>query len=314
MGELHRVPLNVARGFLIGTAELVPGVSGGTVALVSGVYETLIDSTSHGVDAVLRLLRGPQRTASARRAVRRVDAAVLLPVLAGMLLAVATVAGVMEGFVTEHPELARGLFLGLVLASIAVPLRMAHVETPTGPGRWSARDAGLLIGPAVLALGLVGLAGGASREDPPLLMVTAVAAVAVCALVVPGVSGSFLLLAVGLYSTTLGAVDAVDVTYLAAFALGAVLGLATFVRLLRWLLDRHRRTTLIVMAGLMTGSLRALWPWQSGAGSGSGTGTVVAPYDPVGAPVLLALLGVSAVSALTWWQARPGHEDREARA
>ncbi len=107
---------------------------------------------------------------------------------------------------------------------------------------------------------------------------------AVCALVVPGVSGSFLLLAVGLYSTTLGAVDARDLTYLVAFALGAVVGLGTFVRLLRWLLERHRRTTLLVMAGLMTGSLRALWPWQSGQGAATGTGSVVAPYDPVAGP------------------------------
>ena len=304
MGDLARALLNVLRGFLIGSAELVPGVSGGTVALVSGVYDQLVDSASHGVDAVVRLVRGPHRSDRARQAVGRVDVGVVLPVLLGMGLALVTIAGTMEGFVTEHPELARGLFLGLVLASIAVPLRMARAERTGGSDGSSLRDGALLVGPAVLAFVLVGLAGGGSLEDPPLLLVAGVAAVAVCALVVPGVSGSFLLLAVGLYSTTLGAVAARDLTYVVAFALGAVVGLGTFVRLLRWLLERHRGTTLLVMAGLMTGSLRALWPWQSGQGAATGTGPVVAPYDPVAGPVLLALLGVAVVAAVTGWQSR----------
>ncbi len=294
------VGANALRGFLIGAAELVPGVSGGTVALVTGVYDDLVGSAGDAVGAAGRLVRGPDRLGGARAALRGVDGWLLVPLLLGMLAAVLTVAGVMESFVADHPEAARGLFLGLVLLSITVPLRMAA----RAGGSWSPGEVALVLGAAVVAFLLVGLAGGVGLADPPLPLVAAVAAVAVCALVVPGVSGSFLLLAVGLYSVTLQAVNDRDLAYVGTFALGAILGLATFVRLLQWLLEHHRRTTLLVMAGLMTGSLRALWPWQAGRGAEKGAGDLAAPYDPVLLPVLLALLGAAVVAVAAVVQAR----------
>ena len=294
------VGANAVRGFLIGMAELVPGVSGGTVALVTGVYDELVESAANAVGALGRVARGPDRAAAARQGVRDVRLRLLVPLLLGMVAAVLSVAGTMEAFVAEHPEAARGLFLGLVVVSIVVPVRMARSEG----GSFSWREGALVLGAAVLAFALVGLAGGAVVEDPPLPLVAAVAAVAVCALVVPGVSGSFLLLAVGLYSATLTAVDERDLAYVAAFGLGAVVGLATFVRLLQWLLEHHRRATLLTMAGLMAGSLRALWPWQDGSGAEAGTGALVAPYDPVGLPLLLAALGAAVVAVVVVVQAR----------
>jgi putative membrane protein len=140
------------------------------------------------------------------------------------------------------------------------------------------------------------------------------ASVAVCALVVPGVSGSFLLLAVGMYTTTLGAVEDRDLLYLAVFGAGAVLGLGSFVQVLRYLLNSHRRTTLLVMSGLMIGSLRALWPWQStsgGGGEAEGPGQLVAPYAPVLGPVLLALLGAAVVGILVLVQIRADRKAAE---
>ena len=294
------LPLDVLRGFLIGMAELVPGVSGGTVALVTGVYEQLIGSAAHVVGAGKALVVGPDRLRSARAELARTDWWLVVPVLVGMAAAVLGMAGVMTAFVGGHPELARGLFLGLVAASIAVPLRML----PPGH-RHVAADVGIAVVAAVVAWMLIALAasGGSLSAAPPVVFV--VAAVAVCALVVPGVSGSFFLLAVGLYTTTLTAVDERDLGYVAVFAAGAVAGLASFVQLLRWLLEHRRRTPLLVMAGLMTGSLRALWPWQTGGdGEVDGPGSLVAPTGPVLGPVLLALLGAAVVTVLVVVEAR----------
>lgn len=288
-----QLPLNLLRGFLIGMAELVPGVSGGTVALVTGVYEQLIDSASHVLAALRRLLGGPDRRRTVADELRRTDWGLVLPVFLGMGTAVLTMAGVMGGFVSGAPEHARALFLGLVAASILVPLRML----PPRNGSRLGFDLAVFTVAAVVAFVLVGFAGGGNIEDPPLLLVSAVAAVAICALVIPGVSGSFFLLAVGMYSVTLTAVDELDLVYIAAFALGAAIGLGSFVQVLRWALHHHRRVTLLAMAGLMLGSLRALWPWQQG-GDDHAAGHAVAPYAPLWGPIGLAVLGVVIVLVL----------------
>lgn len=293
------IPLDLLRGFLIGSAELVPGVSGGTIALVTGVYDQLIDSAAHVVKAAKILVTGPDRVRGALSELRRTDWFLVIPVLLGMVAAVFGIAGVVEAFVTANPELARGLFFGLVAASIAVPLRMLPTRTSRQP-----LLLGLLafIAAAGLAFWLTGLAGGSDVEDPSYVAVFFVASIAICALVVPGVSGSFFLLAVGLYSTTLRAVDERDLGYIGVFMLGAILGLALFVNILRYFLHNHRWWTLVIMAGLMLGSLRALWPWQSaeaGAdGESHGAGALLGPYDPIGGPVLLAAIGAAIVVVL----------------
>ena len=234
------LPLDLLRGFLIGMAELVPGVSGGTVALVTGVYDELIDSASHVIGAARQGVAG--RRAALRTELARTDWWLVLPVLVGMAAAVLTVAGVMESFVSDHPEHARGLFFGLVLVSILVPIRM--LPEASRP-RWV--DALLVVAVAVAAFVVVGLAGSGATSDPPLVLVALAASVAICALVLPGVSGSFFLLTVGLYTTTLDAVDSRDLVYVGVFAVGAIGGLVVFVPVLRHLLHAHRRTTLLVL-------------------------------------------------------------------
>lgn len=294
------LPLDLARGFLIGMAELVPGVSGGTVALVTGVYEQLIDSASHALGAVRALITGPDRIVGFRTQVRQTDWWLVIPLLVGMAAALLTVAGAMAAFVIDHPEHARGLFFGLVAASVVVPLRM--VGRAPGTTMELVREIAIVVGAAAVAFALTGLAAGGDVAEPPLWVVFLAAAVAICALVVPGVSGSFFLLAVGLYTTTLGAVDDRDLTYIAVFATGAAVGLGSFVQLLNYLLHRHRRITLLAMAGLMIGSLRALWPWQSTGSATSeeahGPGELLAPYDPTAGPLLLTLAGVVVVAVL----------------
>ena len=286
------VVLNATRGALIGAAEVVPGVSGGTVALVVGVYERLIGSAGHLLTALRVLVSDVPRgrgTASGRAELRQVDWGTVLPVLVAMFAALLTLARVIEPLLEEQPERARALFLGLVLASIVVPARMVH--------RWGGREVLLAVVAAVAAVLLTGLPPG-TNDDPSMLLVYCSAALAICALVLPGVSGSFLLLSIGVYEPTLAAVSDRDLGYVAVFAAGALTGLALFVKVLQWLLTHRRAATLAVMTGLMVGSLRALWPWQDEER------TLLGPGGDVGPVLGFVALGLAVVGALLVVEAR----------
>ena len=286
------VVLNATRGALIGAAEVVPGVSGGTVALVVGVYERLIGSAGHLLTALRLLLSDVPRgrgTASGRAELRHVDWGTVVPVLVAMFAALLTLARVIEPLLEEQPERARALFLGLVLASIVVPARMVH--------RWGGREVLLAVVAAVAAVLLTGLPPG-TNDDPSMLLVYCSAALAICALVLPGVSGSFLLLSIGVYEPTLSAVNDRDLGYVAVFAAGALTGLALFVKVLQWLLTHRRAATLAVMTGLMVGSLRALWPWQDEER------TLLGPGGDVGPVLGFVALGLAVVGALLVVEAR----------
>lgn len=291
----HAAPMSVGthlgllvRGALIGLAEIVPGVSGGTIALIVGVYESIIRSAGHLVRAVvhgMRALLGRDGARhEARLHARRVHWGLLIPVLVGMFTAVVVGAALLEPVLEDHPVQARALFAGLILASLVVPARMVG-------GRWTPREVvvGLL---AALAAFFLTALPPAGEQDPSFVVVAVAAAFAVCALVLPGVSGSFLLLTVGLYQPTLAAVNDRDLPYLGVFVLGAVVGLGVFVTGLQWLLEHRHRTTLVVMTGLMAGSLRALWPWQDEDRG------LLPPGDGVPGAVLLVALGVAVVVGL----------------
>ena len=286
------VVLNATRGALIGAAEVVPGVSGGTVALVVGVYERLIGSAGHLLTALRVLVSDVPRgrcTAAGRAELRQVDWGTVLPVLVAMFAALLTLARIIEPLLEEQPERARALFLGLVLASIVVPARMVH--------RWGGREVLLAVVAAVAAVLLTGLPPG-TNDDPSMLLVYCSAALAICALVLPGVSGSFLLLSIGVYEPTLSAVNDRDLGYVAVFAAGALTGLALFVKVLQWLLTHRRAATLAVMTGLMVGSLRALWPWQDE------DRTLLGPVGDLGPVVGCTALGLAIVGALLLVEAR----------
>lgn len=286
----HRNPIgNLLRGALIGVVETVPGVSGGTVALVTGVYDELIDSGHHLTAAVRVLLTGPERTVRAGAELRAVSWRLVIPLLIGMAAAVLTVAGPVGHLVETYPRMMRALFLGLVAGSVLVPIRLSG-------GAW--RGPELLRFAAGVLGGLVLTSLPATTLEPSPWIIAPAAAIAVCALVLPGVSGSFLLLSFGLYQPTLQAVDDLDMGYIAWFGLWALVGLAVIVRLLRHLLVHHHRATMVVLAGVMIGALRSLWPWQSADGGLQSPGA-----DWL---VLLgvAVLGVLAVQLLVLLEAR----------
>lgn len=281
---------NAVRGGLIGLAELVPGVSGGTIALITGVYERVLDSGNHLISAVKSLVVGPDRRKEFVAECKRVDWWLLIPMLIGMAAMVLSLAGVMAAFVTNTPTLSRGLFMGMVAASVVVPLLMIDRRTVQRERLWV--YALVFVAVAVAAFLLTSSGAGAVVQQPPLWMVFCAAAVAICALALPGVSGSFFLLVVGLYAPTLNAIHTRDLGYIAVFGLGALTGLALFIRALHWLLEHHHTATMVAMSGLLLGSLRALWPWQ-----GSG-GALLAPGTDAAVVGALALLGVGIVAAL----------------
>lgn len=279
------------RGVLMGLAELVPGVSGGTIALITGVYERIIDSANHVVTAFRRLITGPDRVRSFRTEFGRTEWTLIIPLLVGMGAAVLTMAGVMHDFVDTQPELSRGLFLGMVAVSVAVPLLLVNrTDLESRGSRF--RLGAVFVVLAVLTFILTSQGGGVPIENPSKVVVFAAAAIAICALVLPGVSGSFVLLVLGLYAPTTLAVAERDLGYIGVFAAGAILGLALFVKGLQWLLHTHHTLTMVAMAGLMLGSLRALWPWQSSSGA------VLAPAENWPMVLLLAALGAAGVFVL----------------
>ncbi len=286
----HRNPLgNLLRGALIGVVETVPGVSGGTVALVTGIYDELIEAGHRITAAARRLVTGPERVVGAREQLRGVNWLLVLPLLVGMAAAVLTVAGPVTGLVEDHPETMRALFLGLVAGSVLVPVRLSG-------GAWRGAELGLFALGAVGGLLLTSLPSTSLEPSP--WVVAPAAAIAVCALVLPGVSGSFLLLSVGLYQPTLQAVDQRDLGYIAWFGLWALVGLVVIVKLMRILLTRHHRGTMVVLAGVMIGALRSLWPWQDASGALQGPG---ADWPLM---LLLALVGVVAVQLLVLVESR----------
>lgn len=281
---------NVVRGALIAVAELIPGVSGGTIALIVGVYERVLDSANHVIGGIRTLVTGPDRWAGFKERLGKADWWLLVPLLVGMGAAVLSLAGIMEHFVTQYPLHSRGLFFGMVAASIVVPLGLVAREVYRD-GRWL-RYLPFALVAAGLAYFLTSSGSGTEIKNPSMLLVFVAASVAICALALPGVSGSFFLLVIGLYAPTLRAVSERDLGYIAVFGLGAIVGLSLFVKGLHWLLHRYHAATMFTMAGLLLGSLRALWPWQGEGGSLQG------PGEHVVAVAGLAILGVVVVQLL----------------
>ena len=264
-----------AKGLLMGGADIIPGVSGGTMALIVGIYKDLIGAIGDAFSAVLTLVRG--RGGEALRMFRALDWGLLLPVVVGIFVAIGIGSLFIPELLERYPVECRALFFGLVAASLAVPWRERH-----GHETWHVAVAAVA---AVVAFVLVGLPRSGDAADPGALRIAATAAVSINAMILPGVSGAFLLEVFGLYRTTLEALRSLDAGYIAAFAGGAGVGLGLAAKGLSWLLDRYHDATMAVLVGLLAGSLRALWPWVGFVEHTGSDGVVERVPDP---SVLLA--------------------------
>ena len=289
------------RGFAIGTADLVPGVSGGTVALVTGIYSRLVTAIGSCALGLGRLLKGD--IPGSVRSLSRTDWPFLIAIVVGAALAVAALAGVVENLLHDHPVRTAAVFFGLIGGAIVVAW-------------WLLREPSMVHAVVAVTFGLVAffLFGfrGAGVHDPDWYVFLAAGALAICAFILPGVSGSFLLLAIGMYQHVLGAVNALDPASLLPFALGAAAGLGLFSRLLEWLLDRYHNLVVAAMIGLMIGSFRILWPWPSGLGDENGLGatTLGRPGPDVFVPVVLAIFSATLVVGFAIWAERSEVGDR----
>lgn len=281
----------------MGAADVVPGVSGGTIAVVLGIYERLLSAVRDVAAAAGLLLRGDWR--ACRRRIATLDLWLLAPLLTGILATIVLLASVIETQLKQRPETMAGLFCGLVAASAV---------TACGMFQWrGVRQIALMAVTAVATFALLGLQS-APVADPSMPMLAGAGAVAVCAMILPGISGAFLLLMLGMYGAVIGILT--DALYRDAvvFGFGAAVGLALFSSLLGWLLDRFRDMVMAVMVGLMAGSLRVLWPWPAGVGvisrhedeAVSGTGLAWPASNEWLAPTIAALAGFVAVLLVTW--------------
>ncbi len=270
----------------MGAADIVPGVSGGTIALVLGIYERLVAAIYTASSALGALVRGDLRETGRRLAA--VPWVWVIALLAGIGTAILLLSGPLERLLGEQPQAMAGLFFGLILGAVVVSWRL--VKRP---------DARLALVAAVAAAAFflfLGLqdsthAGGTEGVTRPAWAFFLAGAVAICAMILPGISGSFILVLLGMYTEVLGAVNERQIGALLLFLLGCVLGLAAFSSLLTWLLRRYHDLVLAALIGLMLGSLRILWPWPHGLESTE----LAPPADPVLVPVLLALLGLVVV-------------------
>ena len=277
---------NLAYGMLMGGADVIPGVSGGTMALIVGIYERLVGAISTAVSLGLALVRFQME--DARRHARALPWGLVLPLGAGILLAVRVGAEVIPPMMADYPQQMNGLFLGLVGASLIVPaLRIDG---------FTARHAGLIVLFGVTSFLLVGLPMF-DPGTPGLLRVFASASVSICAMILPGISGAFLLKALGIYEPTLTALTTLDLPYLLAFCAGAAAGLGAFAKLLDWLLTHRHDATMAALIGLIAGALRALWPW----GAAERALRLPEAGEPVGSVLLLIGAGFAGVVALIWW-------------
>ena len=288
----------------MGAADVVPGVSGGTVALLTGIYDRLIENIGIGSRSLGRLVRADLH--GTFRQLGRVEWGFLVPLGIGLLAAVFLLAGVIEETLIEHPEPMAGLFLGLVAASVLITGR----DVEWTPSRLAA--AGLVGLALFVALGWQ----GAPVADPEAPALFGAGAVAICAMVLPGISGSFLLLMMGMYASLIDIIDDRLLADAAIFGAGAVFGLACFSTLLARLLADRPHEVLAVMVGLLLGSTRVLWPWPHGVGvvshhtdeaiSGSGLGWP----DAVGGLVSPIVLAVTAMAMVLVISRLAGDSDR----
>ena len=238
----------VFKGMAMGAADVVPGVSGGTIAFISGVYEELIATlNSINLNSLKTLkLQGVSATW------KKINGNFLLALFGGILLSILTLSKLVAWLLLEEPVLLWAFFFGLVLASIIFVLKKIN--------QWnSAVFLGLILG-GVFAYQLTQLNALGNSDSNWYLFLSG--AIAICAMILPGISGAFILVILGSYANVLQALNDKDIGKITIFMTGALIGILSFSRLLKWLFKRFKNVTLAVLTGFMIGALSKIWPWK----------------------------------------------------
>ena len=236
------------KGCAMGMADVVPGVSGGTIAFISGIYEELLDSI-RSVDATALRLLLRFRLAEFWR---HINGRFLLPVLLGIAVAIFSLARLMTYLLTNQPIAIWSFFFGLIVASALLVARQI--------GRWDWRTVLAFAVGAAAAWWITVATPAETPDDWWFVMLSG--AIAICAMILPGISGAFILLLLGKYQYIMHAVGEFDIPVIAVFVIGAAAGIISFSHLLSWLLKHWHDVTVAVLMGFMVGSLNKVWPWK----------------------------------------------------
>lgn len=236
------------KGIAMGAADVVPGVSGGTIAFISGIYQELIETINAVNLQALKTLKNE----GIKAAWKAINGNFLISLLLGIGISFISLAQLIKWLLENKPIMVWSFFFGLVLASIYFVGKQVS--------KWNIKHIMVLILGVIIAyyITIMPAMGG----NNSLLFFFVSGALAICAMILPGISGSFILVLLGAYKPLLEALHAKDLKTIFVLFLGAVVGLLTFSRLLKWMFDHHKDTTLAVLTGFIIGSLNKIWPWK----------------------------------------------------
>ncbi|ARV13753.1 DUF368 domain-containing protein [Polaribacter sp. SA4-12] len=237
------------KGMAMGAADVVPGVSGGTIAFISGIYEELLGSISNVNLGLFKTLKKE----GFKAAWTQLNGNFLASLFLGIFVSIVSLAKAIKYLLENEPVLLWSFFFGLVLASI---IYIAKQIT-----KWNVLSFVVLILGAFLAYYITTLNPLVSESSSPIFMFIA-GAIAICAMILPGISGSFILVLLGAYKPVLNALNNKDFKTILIFMAGAVIGLLTFSRVLKWLFKHYKNYTLAALTGFIIGSLNKIWPWK----------------------------------------------------
>ena len=239
------------KGMAMGAADVVPGVSGGTIAFISGIYEELIGTLNNINFSLLKHLK----TQGLKSTWKKANGPFLLALLLGVFVSIVSLAKGVEWVLEHHPILLWSFFFGLILASIIYVGK--QIKT-------TAKDYKLFFAMAIGAIiaYLITTINPSVASDTNLFLFFA-GALAICAMILPGISGAFILVIIGAYAPVLEAINSRNLKTILIFGAGAVVGLLSFSKLLKWLFEKYHRMTLAVITGFMIGSLNKIWPWKT---------------------------------------------------
>lgn len=240
--------LLLLKGMAMGGADIIPGVSGGTIAFITGIYEELIHSIK-SVDANAIALLFSFRF---KEFWEKVNGPFLITLVLGILISAFSLVQLLSHLLENYPIQLWSFFFGLILVSAILVARQVRT--------WSVKE---------VVAGLIGIIvaflitqGTASETPDDLWFIYICGAIAICAMILPGISGSFILVLLGKYEYIINAIKDFNIGVLVVFALGCITGIAAFSRLVSWLLARYHSMTISLLAGFMLGSLNKIWPWK----------------------------------------------------
>jgi putative membrane protein len=232
----------------MGAADVIPGVSGGTVAFITGIYNELLHSIRAFDLEALRLLRQLRL----KECWKKINGAFLLTLLLGILTSLLSLARLVNYLLRHHPILLWSFFFGLIL--ISAPLVTREIK------KWHIGTILAFVTGILSAYTITVLTPTQSPDHLPFIFFSGV--LAICAMILPGISGAFILLLLGKYQFMVNALLQINIPVLAVFALGCITGIISFSRLLTWILDNYHNFTIALLSGFMLGSLNKIWPWR----------------------------------------------------